>query len=231
VKATILIVDGDEQFFSLLAKQLRAAHYQVLHARDGRGAVQMMRDGGVDLILLDILMPNMDGWETLRQIRDISRVPIIMILSATNELDRVRALQMGADDYLTKPISRLESIARIEAVLRRANHPSTFADSLRIDDHLSIDRGRRDAYVEGRPANLTPKEYNLLVCLVDNAGRICTVWHLLNDVWGWEYTNEINYVKVRIHHLRKKIEPDPARPRYILTQRGKGYLFQMPFEA
>jgi len=230
VNAKILIVDDDKQFTYILTEQLRDAHYEALQAHDGRQAVQMVRDHEPDLVLLDILMPRMDGWETLRQIRDFSTVPIIMISCLTTEMDKVRALQMGADDYVTKPVSRLEYMARIQAVLRRARHPSAPAAGLRIDDRLTIDRGRSEAYVEGQPANLSPIEYKLLMCLVDNADRICTARRLLNDVWGWEYTDEVNYLKVYIHYLRQKIEPDPAKPRYILTERGKGYLFQMPFE-
>jgi len=228
VNIKILIVEDDEQFSYLLAEQLRDAHYEVLHARNGRKAVELVCDSAPDLVLLDILMPRMDGWETLRQIREVSDVPIIMVSSITNELDKVRALQMGADDYVTKPISRLECMARIEAVLRRASRPTTAGDILRIDDRLTIDRARHEAYVEGQPVNLSPIEYKLLISLVDNAGRITTARRLLNDVWGWEYTDEVSYLKVYIHYLRQKIEPDPSNPVYILTERGKGYLFQMP---
>jgi two-component system KDP operon response regulator KdpE len=228
MNATILIVEDDEQFSYLLGEQLRDADYEVCYATDGVQALDTMRTAPPDLVLLDVMMPHLDGWETLRQIRQISDVPVIMVSCRTAELDKVRGLEMGADDYVTKPVSRMEFMARVGAALRRGNQPLTVEQIVQVDDWLIVDQSRHEAFVDGRAAGLSAIEYKLLSCLLDNADRICTHHTLLTQVWGWEYSDEVDYLKVYIHHLRQKIEPDPHAPRYVLTERGKGYYFQMP---
>jgi len=228
MSATILIVEDDEQFSYLLGEQLRDADYEVRYAYDGVEALDLMRTNPPDLVLLDVMMPHLDGWETLRQIRQSSDVPVIMVSCRTNELDKVRGLELGADDYVTKPISRMEFMARVGAALRRGNHALAAGQLVHVDDWLVIDQTRHEAFVGGQPAGLSAIEYRLLSCLLDNANRICTHHALLTQVWGWEYAEEINYLKVYVHYLRQKIEPEPGNPRYVLTERGKGYYFQKP---
>jgi two-component system KDP operon response regulator KdpE len=228
MNATILIAEDDQQFSYLVGEQLRNAKYEVSYAVDGVEALDLFRRNQPNLVLLDIMMPRVDGWEVLRQIRQISDVPVIMVSCRVNELDKVRALEMGADDYITKPISRLEFMARVGAVLRRGSQPLAAEQIVQIDDRLVVDQTRQEAFVEGQPAGLSAIEYKLLACLLDNANCICTHHSLLTQVWGWEYADEAAYLKVYIHHLRQKIEPEPGDPRYILTERGKGYCFQMP---
>jgi two-component system KDP operon response regulator KdpE len=170
----------------------------------------------------------MDGWETLRTIRGFSSVPIIMVTCRTSELDKVRGLDLGADDYIGKPISMVEFNARVRAILRRRNIPIVVEQIVHVDERLTIDRTRQEAYVHGEPVHLSATEYKLLACLLDHAGHICSHSTLLTQVWGWAYADETSYVKVYIHQLRQKLEEDPANPRYIVTERGKGYRFETP---
>jgi two-component system KDP operon response regulator KdpE len=225
--ATILIVEDDVQFSYLLGEQLQD-EYDVLFASDGFEAVRVVQDKRPDLVLLDIMMPRMDGWEACRQIRKFSDVPIVMVTCRTGEMDKVRGLEMGADDYVTKPISPLEFRARVGAALRRGATPISSPQVIQVDERLLVDQRRKEAYVEGEPANLSAIEYKLLTCLLDNAGYTCTHNALLTQIWGWEYTDESDYLRVYVHHLRKKIEEDPQHPRYVLTERGKGYRFERP---
>jgi DNA-binding response OmpR family regulator len=222
--ARILIVEDDEQFSCLIGEQLRE-QYKVLFARDGEEALQAVQEHKPDLVLLDVMMPRMDGWEACRLIREVSTVPIVMISCRTSEGDKVRGLELGADDYLTKPLSHMEFMARIGAVLRRGDN--RLAEQIvEIDERLTIDHARQEAYVNGEPVHLSAIEYKLLSCLMENANAVCSHRSLLTQVWGWEYTDEADYLKVYVHHLRKKIEDDPRRPRYIHTERGKGYRFE-----
>jgi two-component system, OmpR family, KDP operon response regulator KdpE len=228
MKAKILAVEDDEQFSYLLGELLQDGGYQVLYARDGVEAVQMVQEHRPDLVLLDVLMPCMDGWETCRRIREISDVPIIMLSCLKSELDKVRGLELGADDYITKPISHMEFMARIRAALRRSSHSFVAKEILEVDERLIVDRARSQVFVDEQAAGLSPIEYKLLNCFLDNAGRILTHQSLLTQVWGWEYADETDYLKVYIHTLRKKIEKDSRNPRYIITERGLGYRFEMP---
>jgi DNA-binding response OmpR family regulator len=225
--ATILVVEDDKTLAQLLHENLRDEGYEVLLAHDGVQGLQVFEAHGVDLVLLDIMMPRMDGWETCRRIREISDVPIVMLSAREDVLDRVRGLELGADDYVTKPFNSLELLARIRAALRRRSYPLREQSTVHVDGRLTVDRAHREVLVEGHAVELSAIEFKLLACLLDNAGRISTHQSLLTQVWGWEYAEETDYLKVYIHHLRKKIEPDPSRPCYILTERGKGYRFQM----
>jgi DNA-binding response OmpR family regulator len=222
----ILVVEDEESLAQLLQVGLQGEGYQVLSAKDGVEGLQLLWDRSPDLILLDVMMPRMNGWEACRRIREYSDVPIIMLTAMGTEPEKVRGLELGADDYLTKPFSMAELVARIRAALRRQAHPTTENGILRIDERLAIDRVQCQVIVEGERQELSATEYQILTCLLDNAGRIVTRQSLLTQVWGWEYVEETNYVKVYIHHLRQKIERDPKRPTYIITERGLGYRFQ-----
>jgi two-component system KDP operon response regulator KdpE len=220
----ILIVEDDERFSSLVGEQL-SEQYEVLFARDGLEAIHVVEEQQPDLVLLDVMMPRMDGWEALRLIRAFSQVPIVMVSCRTSEADKVRGLELGADDYVTKPFGQREFLARIGAALRRGGSPVMAPRIIHLGEGLTVDHARQDAYVHGEPLHLSATEYKLLSCLLDNAGCVCTHRTLLVQVWGWEYADQADYLKVYIHHLRKKIEQDPQHPRYIHTERGKGYRF------
>jgi len=181
-------------------------------------------------VLLDIVMPEMDGWQTCSRIRDLSDVPIIMLTGQQkDEDDVVRGLDYGADDYLLKPVGSKELLARVRAILRRAELPPALDVEKRVtysDDYLAVDIAERKVMVNGKRVKLTPIEFRLLALLVENAGRILTHQQLLEKVWGWEYADDLDYVRIYISHLRRKIEPESTTPRYILTEPGVGYYFQ-----
>ena len=180
-----------------------------------------------DLVLLDISMPGMDGYETLRQIREFSDVPVIMLTARDSVLDKVKGLELGADDYVTKPFDHLELLARVKAVLRRLDmpQPASRAPSF-VSDELAVDFASRQVRLRGEPVPLTNIEYKLLYHLVRNAGRVLPHETLLAKVWGREYVDEIDYLRVYVRRLRRKLEDDPDRPRHILTERGVGYRFR-----
>lgn len=226
--ATILVVDDEPDYRELLSDELQGQGFTLLFACDGAQALDVLQRQAPDLVLLDILMPRMDGWEACHRIRQISDVPIIMLTCLGRDEDKVRGLELGADDYLAKTASRAELIARIRAVLRRRHYPIVRGDAIHLGDRLTLDCSRRQVIVDGRPVRLSAHELQLLTCLVENAGRLLTHQSLLTHVWGWEYANDVDYLKVYIHHLRQKICPDPRHPRYILTERGLGYRFVIP---
>jgi two-component system KDP operon response regulator KdpE len=227
-KAKILIVEDDAQMAYLLGQELEAEGYDVLHAEDGVEGLQAVQAQAPALVVLDVMMPRMDGWEACRQIRSLSNVPIIMTSCRISEMDKVRGLELGADDYIGKPIGMLEFKARVRAALRRGSNPVLAEQLVEVDERLTVDRMRREVRVEGEPVDLSTTEYKMLNCFLDNAGRVLSHQSLLTQVWGWEYAHETDYLKVYVHHLRKKLEEDPKRPRYILTERGVGYRFQVP---
>ena len=226
----VLIVDDDPTFVRLVDRILTQEEYEVLKAADGREALRVLFDHKPDLVLLDVVMPTMDGWQTCSYIRDVSDVPIIILSGeCVNEEDIVRGLDYGADDYLVKPVRNKELIARVKSVLRRAEQPSireTEQATAYGDDYLTVDLDERKIVVNGERVRLTPIEFRLFAYLVENAGRVLTHKQLLEKVWGWEYTGDVDYVRIYISHLRQKIEPDPSLPRYIITDPGVGYSFQ-----
>lgn len=226
--ATILVIEDNRDLCLLLSEQLADRGYEILWAGDGVQGLEIMQQHQPDLVLLDVMMPRMDGWETCRRIRERSNVPIIMLTCMTDERDIVRGLELGADDYVTKPYRRLELAARIQAALRRGRYPITDEPLVRIDDRLAFDRAEHQVIVDGQPTDLSATEARLLGCFVDNANRVLTHQSLMRQVWGWEYAEETHYLKVYVHYLRKKIEANPRRPRYILTERGIGYRFNTP---
>ena len=201
--------------------------HQVIEAHNGLEALESIRTQLPDVVLLDVMMPNMDGFETLRMLREFSSIPVIMLTAKGDENDKVYGLELGADDYVTKPFGPRELSSRIKAVLRRAEMPSTSPDEsiLRIDDRLSVDFNQREVIVDGEKIKLRPTEYRLLYHLIENAGWTVPHDQLLAKVWGYEYRDEAHYVRLYVNYLREKIEEDPSNPRYILTERGVGYRF------
>jgi two-component system KDP operon response regulator KdpE len=222
----ILVVDDESRMVRFVRMNLELEGYQVAEASSGIEALDKVRDELPDLVVLDVMMPEMDGFETLARLREISTVPVIMLTVKGDEEDRIRGLELGADDYVTKPFSPRELASRIRAVLRRADMPSPVArTTIRVDDHLEIDFRQREVIVDGERIRLRPTEYRLLYHLVNNAGWIMTQEMLLSKVWGYEYRDEAGLLRLYITYLRKKIEPEPGDPRYILTERGVGYRF------
>ena len=222
--ATILVVDDEPQIRRVMRTSLASQGYMVLEARSGEEALETLRSERPDLVLLDINMPGISGLETCKEIRSNSDVPIIILTVRNTEKDKVRALDAGADDYVVKPFGAEELLARIRAALRRAavTEPvSPFASP-----ELQIDFERRKVTVKGRAVRLTPKEFELLRYLVAHAGKPVPHRRLLQAVWGPDYGEETEYLRVFINQLRKKIEPDSKRPRYIHTDPWIGYRFE-----
>ncbi len=200
--------------------------FQVIEAFNGTEAINQVRSKLPDLVLLDIMMPDIDGFEVLKIIRETSTVPVIMLTAKGEEDDRVRGLELGADDYVTKPFSPRELVSRVRAVLRRTETVGAASHGLiEVDDRLKLDFDRREIWVDDELVKLRPTEYRLLYHLVQNAGWVITHDQLLAKVWGYEYRDEPHYVRLYINYLRKKLEEDPANPKYILTERGVGYRF------
>jgi DNA-binding response OmpR family regulator len=221
----VMVVDDEPETVKYVSANLRARGYEVLTAGDGRSALKLFQEALVDLIILDIMMPGPDGFEVCRAIRQQSSVPIIMLSARGRERDVVRALNLGADDYLTKPFGVEEMLARVRAVLRRAVQSPTASHPPFIAGDLEIDFATRRVSRSGREISLTPTEYNLLAHLAINAGRVLTHRALLQAVWGPEYGEETEYLWSYIRRLRRKIEPEPRNPRCILTHPGIGYSF------
>lgn len=226
----VLVVDDDEIFVRLVERVLTKEGYEVLKASNGRQAVRALFDQKPDLVLLDVVMPKMDGWQTCTYIRDVSDVPII-ILSGKNktEDDIARGLDHGADDYLVKPVGNKELVARVKAMLRRTEMMATKNVNEAViyaDDYIVVDIDQRKVTINGERVRLTPIEFRLFAYLLENAGRVLTHKQLLQQVWGWEYSDDLDYVRIYISHLRQKIEPDATVPKYIITEPGVGYYFQ-----
>lgn len=222
----ILVVDDEERMVRFIRLNLEHDGFRVTEAFKGSQAIDRMRSALPDLILLDVMMPDMDGFEVLKIVREVSNIPVIMLTAKGEEDDRVRGLELGADDYITKPFSPRELVSRVRAVLRRTETTSGGShDIIEVDDRLKLDFDRHEIWVEGSLVNLRPTEYRLLYHLVQNAGWVISHDQLLANVWGYEYRDEPHYVRLYINYLRKKLEKDPANPQYILTERGVGYRF------
>jgi len=222
----ILVVDDEERMVRFIRLNLEHDGFQVSEAFNGREAIQKIRDVTPDLILLDVMMPDIDGFEVLETVREVSQVPVIMLTAKGEEDDRVRGLELGADDYVTKPFSPRELVSRVKAVLRRTEGATGSMHGLiEVDDRLKIDFDRREIWLEGKLVKLRPTEYRMLYHLVQNAGWVVTHDQLLTKVWGYEYRDEPHYVRLYINYLRQKLEANPSEPKYILTERGVGYRF------
>ena len=222
----ILVVDDEERMIRFIRMNLEHDGFQVAEALNGKQAIQKIRDVNPDVILLDVMMPDIDGFEVLETIREFSNVPVIMLTAKGEEDDRVRGLELGADDYVIKPFSPRELVSRVKAVLRRTEGATGSMHGLiEIDERLKIDFDRREIWLEGKLVKLRPTEYRLLYHLVQNAGWVVSHDQLLQKVWGYEYREERHYVRLNINYLRQNLEKDPADPKYILTERGVGYRF------
>ena len=222
----ILVVDDEPRMIHFIRLNLEHDGFEVYEAPSGTLALDQMRDLLPDMILLDVMMPDIDGFETLRLIREISTVPVIMLTAKGEEEDRVRGLELGADDYITKPFSPRELVSRVRAVIRRTEMTGQpVHEVIQVDERLKIDFDRREIWIDNKLVKLRPTEYRLLYHLVQNAGWVVPHEQLLAKVWGYEYRDETHYIRLYINYLRQKLELDPSDPQYIITERGVGYRF------
>ena len=220
----ILVVDDEKVLVKGIKFNLENEGYQVEVGYDGEQAVELARNGGFDLIILDLMMPKIDGLQACMRIREFSNVPVIMLTARSEDTDKIIGFECGADDYLTKPFNILELKARIRAMLRRAGaaHQKDKTSRLQVG-HIALDTDERSASKDGQAVDLTAKEFDLMELLMRNPGRVYSRENLLNIVWGYEYAGEYRTVDVHIRRLREKLELDPANPEYILTKWGVGY--------
>ncbi len=224
----VLVVDEEPDVIKLVAMSFRMQQpaWDVIGAQDGPEALELIEQERPDVVLLDIGLPEVSGFEVLKAIRLFSDVPVIMLTARDDELSKVQGLELGADDYVTKPFSHLELLARVRAVLRRAQALPLAHEHPFVSGDIEVDFARRAVAVRGQPVPLTGTEYRLLYQLVRNVGQVLTHEALLARVWGREYTDEISYLKSYINRLRAKVERDPHNPEYILTEYGAGYWFR-----
>lgn len=228
-QTTILIVDDDLQLLQLVALNLELEGYAVLLAGDGKQALNQIETHIPDLVLLDVMMPRIDGFTVCHRVREFSTVPIIIVTAKERSQDKVRGLNLGADDYLTKPLDMDELLARVRAVLRRAQFREderALSTTMTIGQ-LIINFGQCQVFLAERKVVLTPTEYRLLAYLARHAGRIMTQDSLLEQIWGKEYVGEHHLLQVNINRLRHKLEADPTHPRYLLTEPGIGYVLAL----
>jgi DNA-binding response OmpR family regulator len=220
----ILIVEDEAMVADVVSRYLRRDGFEVLTATDGQAALDMAHESSPDLVLLDLMLPKIDGLEVCRRLRAESNVPIIVVTAKGDETDRIVGLELGADDYVSKPFSPRELVARVRAVLRRTRQPmaSPAEGTVRVGP-ITIDPAGRQATIRNEPVELTAKEFDLLWFLVRNAGQVFTRTQLLDQVWDYEYFGDESTVTVHIHRLRSKIEPDPVRPQFLKTVWGVGY--------
>ena len=224
----VLVVDDEKSLRDFILRNLEIRGYKVRTAGNGLEALAIFESDFIDLVILDVMMPNMDGLETIRRIREKSTVPVIILSALGEEQDKVRALNLGADDYLSKPFGVQELLARVRAVQRRAQWGQSLVNQERlVYGGISLDVDGHGLAVQGKEVELTPTEFNLLVLLMRNAGKVLTHEMLLQNVWGPEYGREAEYLRVYIGRLRQKIEKDPANPEYIHTEHRIGYLFEI----
>ena len=226
---TILVIDDDKLTARVISDQLSATGYTVRVAHDGQEGLREMYSHHPNLVILDVMMPKMDGWTTCRRIREVSTVPIIMLTAKDRPQDVIRGLDEGADEYVTKPFELAVLLARVRAVLRRVALQPAPPEPEEIsydDDYLTFNPVDRRVMVNGELVKLTPTEYSLLALLIQNAGRVLPYRQLLEQVWGWEYIDDVDYLRVYIWHLRRKLEPNPRQPCYVLTEHGIGYRFE-----
>jgi two-component system KDP operon response regulator KdpE len=224
----LLLIDDAPDMQKLVGMFLEREGYTVIRASNGKDGLRQLAKGQPDLILLDVMMPEVDGWETCRRIREVSNVPIIMLTAKAQELDIVRGLELGADDYITKPFDLSELRARIQSLLRRMQElaPEEKSPAVMDDGWLRIDLNKRVVLTNGKTVDLTPTEFRLLTALVQKAGCVIPHRQLLRQVWGPEYGDEVHYLKLYIRYLRQKLEKNPSNPEYLLTEWGIGYRFR-----
>jgi len=230
-KATILVVDDEPHVLRLLKANLESSGYKVLLAKDGEQAVRVVEEEMPDLVILDLMLPKMDGYAVCRHIREFSAVPVIMLTARSAQVDLVHGFEVGADDYLTKPFSVTELLMRVQAVLRRTKWPEGIMSRQGFKaGPIEIDFAQHRVTVKGEAVKLTPTEYRLLSHLASNPNRVVLHRELLRAVWGPEYGEETEYLRVYMRYLRQKLEPEPSNPRYLLTQPGAGYMLHQPEE-
>jgi len=223
----VLVVDDEKSLRDFVRRNLEARHYKVLTASNGLEALAVFKGENVDLVILDLMMPHLDGLETTRRIRETSKTPIIILTALGEESDKVQAFDLGADDYLTKPFGVGELMGRIKAVLRRARwlEPSSKEEQL-VRGDIRVDLERHLVTVKDASVDLTPTEFHLLVYLLEHTGRVLSHRVILQNVWGVEYGDEAEYLRVYIGRLRQKLEADPLNPRHLFTEHGMGYRFE-----
>jgi two-component system, OmpR family, KDP operon response regulator KdpE len=228
MKQTILVVDDEPKLVGLLRTILEKEGYTVIEAHNGYQAIEKVRDQMPDLVVMDVMMPEMDGFEALTEVRKASNVPVIMLTVQATEADKVRGLELGADDYVAKPFEHRELVSRVRAALRRASLPPVISrneNKVEIDAEFQIDFDKREVVVHGEHKKLRPTEHRLLYHLVSNPGRLLSHENLLTKVWGREYRDDEQLLRLYITYLRQKIENHPSQPKYILNERGLGYRF------
>lgn len=221
----VLVIDDDVLLIRLIEHNLSQVEAEVLKACSGYEGISLVRTQQPDLVILDIVLPDIDGWEVLRRIRQISKVPIVMLTIKENEEDIVRALDNGADDYVTKPVGMKELVARVQAIFRRAELYETREQVEFADNFLRINLAEQRVFKKGKELRLTPMEFNLLHYLLTKAGHFIKPGEILSHVWGQEYLDDVDLLRTCIWQLRRKLEPNPAHPRYIINRPGFGYQF------
>ncbi len=223
--ARILIIDDDRSLLELLSGYLERQAYDVTTAASGQIGLTIFADQGADLVILDVTMPGLDGWQVLARLREQSDVPIVMLTARSDEPEVLRGFSAGADDYVSKPFSFAQLVARVGAILDRAGRTSSDTQSVLKGADLEVDLDRHRVYRAGDPIDLTSTEFKILAALLREQGRVLSPRELVIEVWGAEYAEETGYVRRYVWHLRRKLEPDPRDPRYILTERSIGYVF------
>ncbi len=224
-QATLLLIDDDPALVNLLTDFLAGQGYTIVSAHDGRAGLRLLYEKRPDLVVLDVTMPELNGWETLQRLRELTEMPVIMLTALGNEPDVLRGFSLGADDYIAKPFSFAELAARIKAVLVRSQRDVEPEGVLRGGE-LEANLSNRQVRLAGKLIDLTPTEFKLLVALMRRSGEVVAAEEIVREVWGPQYMDEVGYVRRYIWHLRRKIEPDPNHPRYIHNERGFGYRFQ-----
>ena len=227
---SILLIDDDRSLSDLLSQYLREQGYTIHCAEDGQKGLRAFFEHKPDLVILDVTMPFKDGWETLKRVREVSEVPVIMLTARSEESDILRGFSLGADDYVSKPFSFAQLSARVKAVLARAGKPAAHADRLEAGG-LKVDLTTKRVTRDGELIPLTPTEFKLLTALMRRAGEVISAEELVREVWGPQYKEEIGFVRRYVWHLRQKVEKDPENPRYIHNERGFGYRFGVDLEG
>ena len=222
----VLIIEDEPHQRKLTCRAFSWAKAETFTATSGIEGLQKLYTHRPDLITLDPTIPDMDGFELCRRIRVLSNTPIVILSARSEDTEIIRSLRSGADDYITKPFNPFILISRVEAIVRRSTNPTAKKQELYVDDYLTIVQGRPQVLVHGKPLNLTTKEYRLLTHLVGNTNRAVTFRSILENVWGWEYIDNTEFVHVYISRLRRKLEKNPQKPEYLLTERGVGYRFE-----
>lgn len=223
-KSTVLVADDDPRLLKLVQRNLELANYRVVTVADGPSVLKEAEQEEPDLFVLDVMMPGLDGREVCRRLREFSIAPVLMLTAKDTEEDKVSGLEVGADDYMTKPFGAQELLARVKALIRRSKqYTKEAATPVFTTGDLTVDFGQHQALIGGHPINLTPTEYRILAYLAKNAGRVVTQDDLLTKVWGTEYRDEAHLLRVNIARLRQKVEKDPGKPRFVLTRPGIGY--------